>query len=136
MLICPPGEIYGRLHGFDAAAWLADVRAALSAHTDRPVRIRPKSDRQKRPLAADLEGAHALVTCASNAAVEALCAGVPVFVTKPCAAAAMASGPLGRIETPDYPDGRDDWAACLAANQWTLQEIADGDCWRAIGVRD
>ena len=136
VLICPPGSVYGRLNGFDAAGWLAWARTTLARFTDRPIRVRPKSDRARRPLAADLEDAHALVACASNAAVEALCQGVPVFVTKRCAATALASGPLARIETPATPDGREDWAACLAANQWTLQEIADGDCWRAIGVRD
>ena len=134
VLVCPPGAVFARLNGFSATAWLEETKATLARHSDRPVVVRVKASRDRRPLEADLEGAHALVAHSSNAAVLALCAGVPVFVTAPCAASAMASGPVHWIETPAYPEGREDWAACLAANQWTLEELTDGTCWRAIGL--
>ena len=130
VLVCPPDDAIGRLMGFDPAAWQADVLGRLRAHTDRPLRIRDR--RAAKPLARDLAGAWALVTWTSNAAVEAVCAGVPVFCTGDCAAAVMGRTDPVNIEYPVYPDGRRDWAAKLAANQWTLDEIAAGDAWWAL----
>lgn len=133
VLLCPPADDIAQLFNFDAAAWRINITAQLQAHTDRPIRVRER--RATVPLGADLHDCWALVTWTSNAAVEALCAGVPVFVTAACAAAAMASWDLAQIEAPARPESRDRWARVLAANQWTLDEIRAGDCWRAIGKR-
>jgi hypothetical protein len=118
-----------------ASNWLARTLAELKACTDRPLKVR-LWNRDKggaaKSLQADLEGAHALVTCMSAAANEALLAGVPVFVTGPCAATPMASGPLSEIERPRYPDGREDWAAGLAGRQWVLEEFRSGLAWRQL----
>lgn len=115
--------------------WLRRTTEDVGRHTDRPLSIRPWS-RDKAgaaaTLAADLEGAHALVTHMSAAANEALLAGVPVFVTGACAASPMASGALAEIERPRYSSGREEWAAGLAASQWTLQELRDGLAWRTL----
>ncbi len=115
--------------------WLPAVLKALGEYTDRPVRVR-RWDRDKgnagKSLQADLQGAWALVTHMSAAANEALLAGVPVFVSELCAAAPLASGQLADIERPLYPDGRDEWAAGLADQQWTLDELRDGTAWRTL----
>ena len=135
VLVCPPGELFGRVMGFDARAWLETTLATLKRHSDRPIIVRRKplpGARAQGPLALDLRNCWALVTRTSNAAVEALCAGVPVFATDPCAASAMGLADLSRIEAPVTPEGREAWAACLAANQWTLEEIRSGVCWRAL----
>lgn len=116
--------------------WLDRVVADLRQHTDRPFRLRRwQSDKGKAAasLPADLKGAWALVTWSSAAAVTALLAGVPVFIaSKQCAAAPMASGELAQIETPRLPEDREDWAAGLAARQWTLDELRAGLAWRAL----
>ena len=131
ILVCPQSDAFMRLvAGMRVEAWTADVESQLRRTTDREIRVRGKGD--VRPLAADLRHCHALVTHMSNAAVEAVCAGVPVFTTGDCAASIMGLGDLGRIETPAYPDGREEWAAVLAANQWTGAEMRSGTCWRAL----
>lgn len=115
--------------------WLLDVVSRLRHLTDRPLRIRRWS-RDKAKAAAglrdDLRGAWALVTHMSAAANEALLAGVPVFVSGMCAALPMASGDFSNIETPRYPDGREDWAAGLAGQQWTMDELRNGTAWRTL----
>jgi hypothetical protein len=68
----------------------------------------------------------------SNAAVDAVLAGVPVFCTSPCAAYRMGHADLSKIETPHFPPDREQWAWSLAANQWTLREMASGQCWREL----
>lgn len=134
VLVCPPDRKYARCIGMDEQAWLRGTLAALKRHTDRPIRIRKREGAEKNPvtLANDLQGAHALVTHHSNAAVEALCMGVPVFVTAQCAARAMAETDLTKIESPRYPDDRLRWASVLAANQWSIAEIRRGQAWRAL----
>ena len=64
------------------------------------------------PFAAALRGAWALVTCASNAAVEALLAGVPVFCTRPCAAYRMGKADVAEIETQRCPPTASAGRAC------------------------
>ena len=90
----------------DANIWLRDTLAILKEHTDRPIRCRVKMSYKEAvarggvPLSEDLKGAWALVTHSSNAAVEALLAGVPTFCTDPCAAWRMGLSDLTQIETP------------------------------------
>ncbi len=116
--------------------WMDRTVDRLRRLTDRPIRERRwqrAKDKASATLAADLEGAWALVTHMSGAATEALLAGVPVFCTGPCAATPLASGSLYNIEAPTYPDNRQEWAAGLAARQWTLEELRNGTAWRALG---
>lgn len=131
VLLCPNSQSFLQRHG--APTWLDDTVTALKRHTDREIRLRWKADTDKRPLAVDLRDCWAVVTFTSNAAVEAILAGVPAFATAPCAASAMGSADLAGIERPRMPDGREAWAARLANNQWTLEEMAEGRLWRAIG---
>jgi hypothetical protein len=118
-----------------AKHWLLRTLTELHQHTDRPLVIRRWS-RDKASagatLQADLRDAWALVTHMSAAANEALLAGVPAFVSGRCAAAPLASGELANIEKPRYPEGREEWAAGLSGQQWTLDELRDGSAWRAL----
>ncbi len=131
VLICPPDQKFAALFGFNAAAWTGHVIAALRALTRRPLRLRGRDTRG--PLADDLAGAWCLVTYVSNAAVEAICAGVPAIVTGACAARPMAATDLRAVAEPPTPHSREAWAALLANNQWTLDEIRAGQAWRALG---
>ena len=107
-----------------------NLAALVRSHTDRPVRVRRKS--ASTPLVADLQDCWCLVTWASNAAVEAICAGVPAIVLGE--SAALAGRSLDGIESPPLPDDRVPWLARLAASQWTVGELADGVAWRALAA--
>lgn len=109
------------------AGFTGDIAAAVREQTDRPVIVRRKGD--PRPLAADLAGCHCVVTWASNCAVEAIIAGVPAIVLGESAAAPVAGDGLDQIEAPPTPDGREEWAASLAASQWSLEEMKSGKAW-------
>lgn len=119
-------------HG-GALAWQEEVLLQLKQHTDRPIVVRHWSadkNERARTLHQDLQGAWALVAHMSAAANESVLAGVPVFVTGKCAALEMGLSQLDRIEHPRRPDGREEWAARLAASQWTLEEMKSGLWWR------
>ena len=130
VVICPQSaEFLNVVAGFEGD-WLEQAVAAIKGHTDRPIVVRKKGE--PRPLVADLEGAHCLVTHMSAAAVEALIAGIPVFCTGRCAAQMMGLSDLSMIETPEYPERRQEFMELLASNQWNLSEMRDGTCWRAF----
>ncbi len=115
--------------------WLDRTAARLKEVTDRPLRIR-RWNRDKMAAAAtlpaDLAGAWALVTHTSAAANEALLAGVPAFVTGRCAASPLAQSDLAGIESARPPEGVLEWAAGLAARQWSIEELRTGKAWRAL----
>jgi hypothetical protein len=133
VLVSPPTLDYGELWKLDVVRWRVDVLAELKHSTDRPIIVRERSAMSDpdRPLAADLADCWALVTCASNVAVDALLAGVPVFCTELCGAYSMGTPDLSRIEAPIMRDDREQWAANLAAAQWSIEEMRTGICWAA-----
>lgn len=140
IVVCPQSDWFMRgICGWNdgAGGWLRAVLTILKAHTDRPIVVRHwKADKSAAAvdLAADLSGAWALVTHSSAAANEALVAGVPVFTTGLCAATRMGSSELFNIERPRRPDGRRQWAAALAGQQWTIEELREGAAWRAVNA--
>jgi len=71
------------------------------------------------------------VTHSSNVAIEAVCLGTPVFVSPSSAAAPVGRTDLSAIEDPVYPD-RQPWLAHLAYNQFSYDEILEGDAWRML----
>ena len=133
ILVCPPDEKFAKLHRFNGLEWLSHVCSAISGFTDRPLMVRQREDiTYSNTLSSDLVGAWCMVTYVSNAAVESVCAGVPVICLGDCAASIMGSNNLADINDPPTPDGRREWASRLAANQWTMQEIASGMAWREL----
>jgi hypothetical protein len=134
VLVCPPSAVWAELIGFDAAQWFVDVMETLRAATDRPIYVRTRNKANYGvPLAQDLVGCHCLVTHSSNAAVDALLAGVPVICTSACAARVMGRADPAMVEEPIRHRERVEWAAVLAGQQWAMDEIKTGDCWRRVG---
>jgi len=140
VVVCEQSAAFMDVCGY-RGNWTTDALEILSRSTAREIRLR-KWNRDKAKMAAtlraDLAGAWALVTHMSAAANEALLLGVPVYITGAAAAAPVASGTtmeeLCEIEEPAMLGGRSAWAASLCARQWTVDEIRNGNCWRALNV--
>ena len=119
-----------------SASWTESVMRILARNTDRPIRVRswaPDKIGLAKTLREDLDGCWAVVTHSSAAAIAAILAGVPAFVLGGSGPLlAMASSELEAIERPRRPDGRREWAAQLAASQWTKDELGAGVAWRAL----
>jgi hypothetical protein len=122
ILLALPGRDFGLCLGLDMRTWIAKAQYHIRQKTKRRIVIRDKGD--PRPLGEQLRGCWALVTHSSNVAVDAVMAGVPVFVAPTSPAA-----PVGRtdleLESPIMPD-REHWWASLMAQQFTLQEMYAG----------
>lgn len=121
--------------GNDEQRWVDDTIAELEKHTDRKIVVRRKwkpsagvKDRL-RNMDVLLASAWAVVTSGSTIGVEAVCRGVPVFTTQPCAASPVGCSDLSRIEDPMMPE-RDAWARNLAARQFTVGQLTSGEAWR------
>jgi hypothetical protein len=131
ILVCDQSDAFLKLScGLDPMAWRRFVRCQISKFTDRPILWRSKTC--PRYLNDDLRKCWAVVTYTSNCAIDALLAGVPVFVLGPSAARPMGQNDLSLIEQPLYSDNREEWASVLAANQWTLDEMRSGQAWSAL----
>jgi hypothetical protein len=130
IVIAEPSPTYCRFHNIEG--WTQRTVNRLRQLTDRPLIIRDKEmQRFSRKLHADLKDAHALVTHGSNAAVEAVIMGYPVFVDSCSAAALVGKTNIAEIENPIYPD-REQWAYSLAYCQFNEEELVDGTLWRLI----
>lgn len=130
IVIAEPSATYERFHGIEG--WTARTVLRLKALTDRPLVVRDKEmQRFGRKLHEDLKGAHCLVTHGSNAAVEAVIMGCPVFVHQDSAASLVGRCDLGRIDEPYYPD-RQPWLNALAYSQFDERELVDGTLWKQL----
>lgn len=142
IVIAGMSEKAARAEGFSAQQWERQAVAELRKYTQRPIVYRPKPNwpgatpingtafgDKTLPLQVALKDCHALVTHHSNAALEALMLGVPVFSISGVATA-MGRTDLSMIETPTYPETRRQWAQDIAYTQWTLAEMEKGLPWR------
>jgi hypothetical protein len=135
ILIAAPDEKPMKFYEKDLESWLTETVNTIKQYTDRPVEIRRRNklrlDRMTSDTLADAlnNDVFALVTFQSNAAVESVFQGIPVFVLAPtCAAAPVGLKDLSKIETPYYPD-RDKlqaWGNHLAYGQFHISEIKNG----------
>lgn len=127
IVIAAPTPTYERFHGIET--WTDTTIRYLAKHSDRQIVIRHKDS--SRPLQADLDGAHCLVSNGSMAGVEAAILGCPVFENPESAAALVGQTDLSKIEAPVYPD-RQPWLNSLAYSQFSEAELCDGTLWKLL----
>ncbi len=133
-----------RAEGFSPLAWERRAVAMIRQHSARPIIYRPKPNWENplplqgvetapkdQDLMEALRGCHAVVAHHSNAAVEALVAGIPAFVVEGIALP-MGRSDLAMIEQPRYPGTRAQWLADAAWTQWSVAEMSSGAAWRHL----
>lgn len=130
ILLCPQSPSH--FERFGEIEWTQRIIEKLRQYTDRPIVTTKKRQAQRMPPA-ELKGAWCVVTHSSAAATDALLAGIPAICTGDSAAAPYCLRDPVNVENPMVVDfDREAWAATLAANQWTLEEIARGECWEVL----
>lgn len=139
VLVCPPTDEWMAITGqpWSGREWLQRTTEAIGGATRRPVKVRwkvPRDRTRNSPLGEDLANAWCVVTYASNVAVRALIAGVPVIATGPSAARAVSGNDPAKVEEPRMDGDRARWLCVLAANQWSLSEIRSGVAWKALSA--
>jgi hypothetical protein len=130
-------------HGFAPSQWETETIQLLQSLTRRPLVYRPKPSWQgatpipgatysteRKPIEEVLADAHMLVSHHSNAAVDALAAGVPTYCLKGVGSL-LSTASLAEIEAPRLPSKelRRQFLADVAYCQWTPDEMRSGACW-------
>lgn len=126
-----PGQGFGRSIGLDMPAWTGAALEKIQKATDRPIIVRPKNS--NTPLALDLKDAWALVTHSSNVAIDAVLAGIPVFVAPTSPAAPVGNLKWDNLESPEMFN-REDWWVSLMSQQFTRPEMANGTAYRYLSM--
>jgi hypothetical protein len=128
-----------QVSGVQSLAWEHRIIEQLRRVTARPIVYRPKPSWQgaqpidgtifsppEQPLDDVLADARVLLTLHSNAALDALAAGVPVLAEEGLASV-MSTVTIDEIETPhEEPGDRAQFFADVSYCHWTRHEIADG----------
>lgn len=109
---------------FDEIGWEDRIRYQLRQYTDREIVTRKKVGLGEG-LQSQLAKAWCVVTHASMVAVDAVLAGVPVYVTGPSVARPMGQTDLRKIEEPVFPE-REQWFRSLAYAQFDLKDMQRG----------
>ena len=104
--------------------WEKQTVKKLKQYTDREIIIKNKND--QKSYMNMLSNAWAVITCQSTAAVDVLLEGVPSFCNDMSVANPVSYTDLSLIETPFYPDNREEWIDSLLANQYLIREIESG----------
>lgn len=115
VMVVPPSPQVESLFGFRWSVTWSGTKIVIS----------PKSDRDISPLSERLKGCRAVLTWSSNVAVEAICAGIPAFVSKESAAAPVA-GRLHADEQQMIRPDREAWFRSLCWGQFSLEEVGSG----------
>lgn len=145
ILVAGMSEKSARTRGYAPQQWeTAAIRNLQQIYPTRPILYRPKPSWTGAtpiigaayssaivPLEDALRGAWAAVSCHSNVAVDALVAGVPIYVEG--GVALEASVPLERLgDAPETYHHRASLMADIAYCQWTPYEMAHGACLRHL----
>lgn len=135
ILIAAPDEKPMKFYGLNLDDWLNDTLEKIKSVTDRPIEIRNRDKNRidrtvnKPFLQAINDDVFALVTFNSNAAIESVLQGIPIFTTSPVhAAGPVGLSDLSSIESPFYPD-KDfiyKWLCHLSYGQFHVDEIRTG----------
>ncbi|MCI0549902.1 MAG: hypothetical protein L0287_03010 [Anaerolineae bacterium] len=117
--------------------WPSEVIQRLKKYTKRQVVFRghPGNDHHLSPPLTDvLNGAHAVVTWGSGAAIKALAYGIPVFYElKGWIGAGCSKFGITDLENPFLGDRYPTFNR-LAWAQWTAKEIGSGEAYRCLGL--
>jgi len=118
--------------------WARHVMTKLRLYTDREIVLRHKPLKGSPPqpsLDEHLAGAWAVVGYSSNVLIQAAMRGIPICSTGFCASSPMGCSVVESLmHGPTYRE-RESILHNLAANQWTIAEIASGKMWRELQDR-
>lgn len=113
--------------------WEKETIKEIKKYTDRPIKVKNKGTTNlNNIIPPDFKNVFACVTFTSMAAIEALKFGVPSFCHQSSAAAPLSLSNLSLIESPIYPDNREQLVKTLMLHQFSVEEFKNGTAWEFI----
>jgi hypothetical protein len=128
ILVVEPGPLAAGIFHVDLKTWKYDVEAELRKYTDKKIVFREKAPKKQRtPLHKELhdDDYYCLVNINSNAATEALWAGVPVITLDKHITNPVSCNKLSDINNL-YRGNLANWLALLSYSQFTFEELMNG----------
>lgn len=134
ILIIEPGPFAAGIFHVDLKTWKYDVEKELRQYTDRPIEFREKANRKIRTnLYKTLcdEDYYCVININSNAATEAIWAGIPVITLDKHITNSVSSNKLSDIGNL-YRPNLASWLCTLSYSQFTYDELIDGTALKII----
>lgn len=128
ILIIEPGEFAANIFHINVDRWKQSVEQELRQYTDKKIVFREKAPKKKRaPLHKHLleEDYYCVVSINSNAATEAIWAGVPIITLDTHITNPVAKNSLSDINNL-YRGPLAAWLSMLSYSQFTYEELVDG----------
>lgn len=124
ILILPPTEYICKYYKLEN--WLDNKITEIKKHTDRPIVIRKKGD--KEHLGTQLRNAYCVVSSQTTAVIDAIRYGLPSFCDDISCALPVSLTDLSKIETPYYPTDDEiyNWINSMLSAQFSETEIQTG----------
>lgn len=136
ILVVESSDSYHRLQGTSLQDWRKTIVDQLKNYTDRPIEFRSKElSRKTRSTVFDLlsnsKEYHCVISDSSNAATEAIWAGVPAFTLNRHITNSVSKNNLEEIENP-YKGDIEPWLRAISYNQFTFEELKNGTALNLI----
>ena len=134
ILIIEPGPFSAAVFHIDITKWKNTVEAELRKYTDKPIKFRPKIDKKNRQsLYQELlnEDYYCVVNINSNAATEAVWAGVPVITLDKHITNSISRSKISEINDLARPHLAN-WLSMLSYSQFTYDELINGTALTVI----
>jgi hypothetical protein len=133
-MVIEPGRFAAGIFGVDLKTWKYDIEKEIRQYSDRPIVFREKAPKKERdPLYKHLcgEDYYCLININSNAATEAIWAGVPVItldqhVTNPVTRRSISD--INNLYKPNLAQ----WLCMLSYSQFTYEELVDGSFLKIV----
>jgi hypothetical protein len=128
ILIIEPGEFSAAIFHIDIPKWKNTIEAELRKYTDKPIKFRPKIDKKNRKsLYQDLldEDYYCVININSNAATEAVWAGVPIITLDKHITNSISRSKISEINDLARPHLAN-WLCMLSYSQFTYDELING----------
>lgn len=132
--IMEPGPFAAQIFHCDLKTWKYDVEKELRQYTDKKIKFREKAPKTERTnLYEELcnEDYYCVVSINSNAATEAIWAGVPAITLDKHVTNPVTVNKLSEVNNL-YRGNLANWLAYLSYNQFTKQELLDGTAYNIL----
>ena len=134
ILIMEPGPFAAQVFHADLKTWKYDIEKELRKHTDKPIVFREKAPKKERePFFKHLldEDYYCIVSLNSNAATEAIWAGVPAITMGKHISNPVTVSKLSDVNNL-YRGDLSRWLCMLSYSQFTKDELMNGTAQRLV----
>jgi hypothetical protein len=130
ILVIESSESYCYMNGTTLKEWRNNIKQEIKKYSDRPIEFRSKeSSRKTRSTMYDLlrqsKEYHCIISNSSNAAVEAVWAGVPAITLNRHISNSVTKNQISDINDL-YKGDIDPWVRAISYNQFTFDELCNG----------